>query len=194
MKHAQEEFKNDIITAEQEQPKLKQKSPKSVKTKLKKELTEELKITRNIVEEKAQRVKEKEILAVRVDFESIKTHSKAISTETGSSKIKPSTYDGHTSLKTYRLQFEVASKTNNWNVEKKAKALDLICSAVHQKQRKVIMIITSFSSALALHFREQHLQQLFQAQPKSRKEQVEETLQKFEIDVRRLTHMAYPSA
>lgn len=74
----------------------------------------------------------------------------------------------------------MASKANNWTDE------------LLFKNRKGDY--QKLSAELAVHFREQHLQQLFPEQLITRKKKVGNTLQDFEIFARKLVYTAHPMA
>lgn len=226
-KIGQEEIKKKIIMAVQEQLKTEIEEIRTSQNKIEERIdsvTEELKVTQNAVEEKVELVEEKvnkveeklcnkfeekvlhmkgefgkEILTVKRDLERMKTHGMTSSPVIGNNKIKPPTYDGHTSFETYKLQFEMAGKANNWSNEEKVMALvvalrgpalDLLRTLPEAEKGDY----QKLTAALELHFGEQHLQQLFRTQLKTRKQKVGETLQDFEADVRKLMHLAYPTA
>lgn len=78
------------------------------------------------IEQKVEQVKERftqETLTIKIELERVKTHGTTILPGIASNKIKPPTYDSQIPFETYRLQFEVACKANNWRHDKKALVL-----------------------------------------------------------------------
>ncbi|KAJ8910595.1 hypothetical protein NQ315_003965 [Exocentrus adspersus] len=105
-------------------------------------------------------------------------------TVTTPSKVKVPTYDG-----------KVA---RNWREEDKATSL---IAALRGEALEVLRTIPEASSnyatltgALERRYGDAHLQHVYQAQLRSRRQRFEETLQQYEADISRMVNLAYPTA
>ncbi|KAJ8912584.1 hypothetical protein NQ315_005747 [Exocentrus adspersus] len=117
-------------------------------------------------------------------------------TVTTPSKVKVPTYDGKVSWNTYLRQFEAVVR--NWREEDKATSL---IAALRGEALEVLRTITKTSpnyatltSALERRYGDAHLQHVYQAQLRSRRQRFEETLQQYEADISRMVNLAYPTA
>ncbi|XP_050308050.1 trichohyalin-like [Anthonomus grandis grandis] len=114
-------------------------------------------------------------------------------------KVKPPKFDGKEAWSTYLNQFEAAARGNRWDNEEKAINLKL---SLRGEATEILRMVPSEDQlnfdvlvrTLEMRYGEAHLQQVYQAQLKSRRQQPEEGLQQFEADVARLVNLAYPSA
>ncbi|KAJ8909927.1 hypothetical protein NQ315_005646 [Exocentrus adspersus] len=117
-------------------------------------------------------------------------------TVTTPSKVKVPTYDGKVSWNTYLRQFEVVAR--NWREEDKATSL---IASLRGEALEVLRTIPEASpnyamltSALERRYGDAHLQHVYQAQLRSRRQRFEETLQQSEADISRMVNLAYPTA
>ncbi|KAJ8910265.1 hypothetical protein NQ315_005001 [Exocentrus adspersus] len=117
-------------------------------------------------------------------------------TVTTPSKVKVPTYDGKVSWNTYLRQFEAVVR--NWREEDKATSL---IAALRGEALEVLRTIPEVSlnyavltSALERRYGDAHLQHVYQAQLRSRRQRFEETLQQYEADISRMVNLAYPTA
>ncbi|KAJ8910604.1 hypothetical protein NQ315_003974 [Exocentrus adspersus] len=117
-------------------------------------------------------------------------------TVTTPSKVKVNTYDGKVSWNTYLRQFEAVVR--NWREEDKATSL---IAALRGEALEVLRTIPEASlnyavltSALERRYGDAHLQHVYQAQLRSRRQRFEETLQQYEADISRMVNLAYPTA
>ncbi|KAJ8914835.1 hypothetical protein NQ315_014848 [Exocentrus adspersus] len=117
-------------------------------------------------------------------------------TVTTPSKVKVPTYDGKASWNTYLRQFEAVVR--NWREEDKATSL---IAALRGEALEVLRTTTEASpnyatltSALERRYGDAHLQHVYQAQLRSRRQRFEETLQQYEADISRMVNLAYPTA
>ncbi|KAJ8914138.1 hypothetical protein NQ315_016216 [Exocentrus adspersus] len=117
-------------------------------------------------------------------------------TVTTPSKVKVPTYDGKVSWNTYLRQFEAVVR--NWREEDKATSL---IAALRGEALEVLRTIPEASlnyavltSALERRYGDAHLQHVYQAQLRSRRQRFEETLQQYEADISRMVNLAYPTA
>ncbi|KAJ8914247.1 hypothetical protein NQ315_003612 [Exocentrus adspersus] len=117
-------------------------------------------------------------------------------TVTTPSKVKVPTYDGKVSWNTYLRQFEAVVR--NWRQEDKATSL---IAALRGEALEVLRTIPEASlnyavltSALERRYGDAHLQHVYQAQLRSRRQRFEETLQQYEADISRMVNLAYPTA
>lgn len=129
-------------------------------------------------------------------------HGITLTAGIGGNKVKIPTYNNcQTSFETIgcSLKQQVISKANNWSdVGKSAdlegvlrrRALDLLRTISIAKKDEY----SKLSAALERHFGEWHQQQLFRAQLNICKQKVDENLQDFVAEVKRLMQMAYPTA
>ncbi|XP_055871211.1 uncharacterized protein LOC129923598 [Biomphalaria glabrata] len=113
-------------------------------------------------------------------------------------KMKPPVFDGSVSWSVYRRQFEAAAKVNKWgSEEEKATALVL---ALRGKASEVLQSIPNqqdyavLVQAMELRYGDEHLQEVYRVQLKTRQQRVSETLQELKTDIERLAHLAYPTA
>ncbi|KAJ8916460.1 hypothetical protein NQ315_014677 [Exocentrus adspersus] len=171
-----------------------------------------------VVEEEINQVKE-EVKAVEGELSHIKEDKKEINkkiedletkvrqlsttgviktegTLTTPSKVKVPTYDGKASWNTYLRQFEAVVR--NWREEDKATSL---IAALRGEALEVLRTITETSpnyatltSALERRYGDAHLQHVYQAQLRSRRQRFEETLQQYEADISRMVNLAYSTA
>lgn len=124
----------------------------------------------------------------------------AVRVEGGESlRIKPPKFDGKASWSTYLSQFEAAAEGNLWSEREKARylmlclrgeATEVLRTIPTEHQQNYELLI----EALEMRYGEAHLQQVYQAQLKSRRQRTDESLQQLEADVARMVNLAYPSA
>ncbi|UYV76783.1 hypothetical protein LAZ67_14002011 [Cordylochernes scorpioides] len=135
---------------------------------------------------------------LEIELARMKSLEGAVISPTGRN-IPPPTFDGQTSLEGFRRQFEAVTLYNGWGETEKATnlivafrgpALDLLQAVPRADQQSYAMLM----GELELRYGEQHLRQVYQAQLKLRRQNVGESLQWFEADVKRLCHLAYPGA
>ncbi|KAJ8911359.1 hypothetical protein NQ315_011652 [Exocentrus adspersus] len=210
MRRAQEELKQKLEAKLQETKSTIEDSNTKLEFKLK-EFEE-------VVEEEINQVKE-EVKAVEGELSHMKEDKKEINkkieelettvrqlstmgviktegTVTTPSKVKVPTYDGKASWNTYLRQFEAVVR--NWREEDKATSL---IAALRGEALEVLRTITEASpnyatltSALERRYGDAHLQHVYQAQLRSRRQRFEETLQQYEADISRMVNLAYPTA
>ncbi|KAJ8914179.1 hypothetical protein NQ315_015952 [Exocentrus adspersus] len=116
---------------------------------------------------------------------------------TAPSKIKPTTYDGKMSWNTYLRQFETVVR--NWKEDEKVTSL--IAALRGEPLGQVLRSISegnqdyaTLKNALEKRYGATHLQHVYQAQLKNRRQRFEETLQQYEADISRMVNLAYPTA
>ncbi|KAJ8914922.1 hypothetical protein NQ315_016076 [Exocentrus adspersus] len=221
MKTGQEEMKEDM-KASQEKLELKLQEMKTTIEDSNTKLENKLKEFEEVVEEEINQVKE-EVKAIEGELSHMKEDAKAdkkemnkkmedletkfrqlsttgvIKTEgtvTTPSKVKVPTYDGKVSWNTYLRQFEAVVR--NWREEDKATSL---IAALRGEALEVLRTIPEASpnyamltSALERRYGDAHLQHVYQAQLRSRRQRFEETLQQYEADISRMVNLAYPTA
>ncbi|UYV84725.1 K02A2.6-like [Cordylochernes scorpioides] len=113
------------------------------------------------------------------------------------SKIKPPTYDGQTSWKSFKTQFEVVALGNRWNSSEKAinLAASLRGSATEVLQSRPLEQSLDYEClvhALTLRFGDDILQPYHVVKLKNRRQKRDETLQELAADVERLARLAFP--
>ncbi|UYV83760.1 K02A2.6-like, partial [Cordylochernes scorpioides] len=113
------------------------------------------------------------------------------------SKIKPPTYDGQTSWKCFKTQFEVVALGNRWNSSEKAinLAASLRGSATEVLQSLPLEQSLDYERlihALTLRFGDDILQPYHVVKLKNRRQKRDETLQELAADVERLARLAFP--
>ncbi|KAJ8915961.1 hypothetical protein NQ315_016638 [Exocentrus adspersus] len=160
-------------------------------------LENKLKEFEEAVEEELNQVKEEvkeDKKEINKKIENLETKFRQLSTTT--TKIKVPTYDVKVSWNTYLRQFEAVVR--NWREEEKATSL---IAALRGEALEVLRTIPegsqdykSVTSALEKRYGYAHLQHVYQAQLKNRKQRFEETLQQYEADVSRMVNLAYPIA
>ncbi|KAJ8912767.1 hypothetical protein NQ315_016724 [Exocentrus adspersus] len=221
MKTGQEEMKEDM-KASQEKLELKLQEMKTTIEDSNTKLENKLKEFEEVVEEEINQVKE-EVKAIEGELSHMKEDAKAdkkemnkkmedletkfrqlsttgvIKTEgtvTTPSKVKVPTYDGKVSWNTYLRQFEAVVR--NWREEDKATSL---IAALRGEALEVLRTIPEaglnyamLTSALERRYGDAHLQHVYQAQLRSRRQRFEETLQQYEADISRMVNLAYPTA
>ncbi|KAJ8911690.1 hypothetical protein NQ315_017142 [Exocentrus adspersus] len=144
-----------------------------------------LKEFEEVVEEEINHVKEemnKKIEDLETKFIQLSTTG-VIKTEgpvTTPSRVKVPTYDGKVSWNTYLRQFEAQL------FEVKLEVLRTIPEASPN--------YAMLTSALERRYGDAHLQHVYQAQLRSRRQRFEETLQQYEADISRMVNLAYPTA
>ncbi len=116
----------------------------------------------------------------------------------GIGKMKPPIFDGLVSWSVYKRQFEAAARINNWTRdEEKATALVL---ALRGKASELLQTIPdqrdygAIVKAIELRYGDEHMQEVFRVQLKTRQQKSGESLQELEADIERLAHLSYPSA
>ncbi|KAJ8915666.1 hypothetical protein NQ315_000598 [Exocentrus adspersus] len=218
MKRGQEELKQDMRRAQEDmkanQEELKQKLEdklQEMKTTIEDsntKLENKLKEFEEAVEEEINQVKEEvkeDKKEINKKIEDLETKVRQLSTTgviktegtlTTPSKVKVPTYDGKASWNTYLRQFEAVVR--NWREEDKATSL---IAALRGEALEVLRTITEASpnyatltSALERRYGDAHLQHVYQAQLRSRRQRFEETLQQYEADISRMVNLAYPTA
>ncbi|KAJ8914681.1 hypothetical protein NQ315_017380 [Exocentrus adspersus] len=154
-----------------------------------------------VVEDEINQVKEemnKKIGDLETKFTQLSTTAviKTEGTVTTPSKVKAPTYDGKVSWNTYLRQFEAVAC--NWREEDKATSL---IAALRGEALEVLRTIpeaspnyATLTSALERRYGDAHLQHVYQAQLRSRRQRFEETLQQYEADISRMVNLAYPTA
>ncbi|KAJ8915928.1 hypothetical protein NQ315_016603 [Exocentrus adspersus] len=154
-----------------------------------------------VVEDEINQVKEemnKKIEDLETKFTQLSTTAliKTEGTVTTPSKVKVPTYDGKVSWNTYLRQFEAVAR--NWREEDKATSL---IAALRGEALEVLRTIpeassnyATLTSALERRYGDAHLQHVYQAQLRSRRQRFEETLQQYEGDISRMVNLAYPTA
>ncbi|KAJ8915091.1 hypothetical protein NQ315_014346 [Exocentrus adspersus] len=221
VKVSQEEMKEDM-KASQEKLELKLQEMKTTIEDSNTKLENKLKEFEEVVEEEINQVKE-EVKAIEGELSHMKEDAKAdkkemnkkmedletkfrqlsttgvIKTEgtvTTPSKVKVPTYDGKVSWNTYLRQFEAVLR--NWREEDKATSL---IAALRGEALEVLRTIPEaglnyamLTSALERRYGDAHLQHVYQAQLRSRRQRFEETLQQYEADISRMVNLAYPTA
>ncbi|UYV66979.1 K02A2.6-like, partial [Cordylochernes scorpioides] len=113
------------------------------------------------------------------------------------SKIKPPTYDGQTSWKCFKTQFEVVALGNRWNSSEKAINL---AASLRGSTTEVLQSLPLEQSldyerlihALTLRFGDDILQPYHVVKLKNRRQKRDETLQELAADVERLARLAFP--
>ncbi|UYV65014.1 K02A2.6-like [Cordylochernes scorpioides] len=113
------------------------------------------------------------------------------------SRIKPPTYDGQTSWKCFKTQFEVVALGNRWNSSEKAinLAASLRGSATEVLQSLPLEQSLDYERlihALTLRFGDDILQPYHVVKLKNRRQKRDETLQELAADVERLARLAFP--
>ncbi|KAJ8921702.1 hypothetical protein NQ315_010612 [Exocentrus adspersus] len=181
LKIGQEELKEDMRRVQEEmkanQEEMKQKLEdklQEMKTTIEKEINQE---KEGVKEDKKEINKKIEDLSTTGI---IKTEGSVAAT-----KIKVPTYDGKVSWNTYLRQFEAVVR--NWREEEKATSL---IAALRGEALEVLRTIPEGSqdykavtSALEKRYGDAHLQHVYQAQLRHRKQRFEETLQQYEADL-----------
>ncbi|KAJ8911366.1 hypothetical protein NQ315_011659 [Exocentrus adspersus] len=204
VKVSQEEMKEDIKAS---QEKLLQETKTAMEennTKLETKLNEFEQVVEeeiNLVKDDVKAVKEemnKKIEDLETKFAQLSTTGviKTEGTVTTPSKVKVPTFDGKVSWNTYLRQFEAVVR--NWREEDKATSL---IAALRGEALEVLRTIPEAStnyamltSALERRYGDAHLQHVYQAQLRSRRQRFEETLQQYEADISRMVNLAYPTA
>ncbi|KAH1021895.1 hypothetical protein HUJ04_011379 [Dendroctonus ponderosae] len=129
----------------------------------------------------------------------IKDDSSVESFSTPTAKISPPNCDGTTAWEIYKTQFEAAANANHWTEQQKATSLVV---ALRGKAAELLQSLTTMDQgnhaalvhALQLSFGNEHKETVFQAQLRMRQQKSGESLQEFEGEIEKLTHLAYPSA
>jgi len=110
--------------------------------------------------------------------------------------IKISTYDGKTSWSVFKTQFGMVSTANGWTDIDKAfhlaaslrgEAADILQTIPEERRTNIEALI----SALDMRFGEQHLQDYYRLQLRTRQQTANETLQELAADIERLCQVAY---
>ncbi|KAJ8914913.1 hypothetical protein NQ315_016067 [Exocentrus adspersus] len=221
MKTGQEEMKEDMKRGQEEMKQKLEEKLQEMKTTIEDrntKLENKLKEFEEVVEEDINQVKE-EVKAVEGELSQMKEDKKEINkkiedletkvrqlsttgvikteaTITAPSKVKVPTYDGKVSWNTYLRQFEAVVR--NWQEEDKATSL---IAALRGEALEVLRTIpeaspnyATLTSALERRYGDAHLQHVYQAQLRSRRQRFEETLQQYEADISRMVNLAYPTA
>ncbi|XP_044745097.1 golgin subfamily A member 6-like protein 7 [Coccinella septempunctata] len=144
-----------------------------------------------------------EVSAVRKELEekiaSLKIQKQRNRVVTSNNYLKPPIYDGQSPWSLYHKQFEAVAAANGWSDQEKATALivalrgpalailQTISDDQHRKYGDLI-------AALELRYGNQHREQLYRTQLKTRVQKSNESLQEFEADVQSLIQLAYPEA
>ncbi|KAJ8913106.1 hypothetical protein NQ315_000563 [Exocentrus adspersus] len=148
-----------------------------------------------VAEDEINQVKEemnKKIEDLETKFTQLSTTAviKTEGTVTTPSKVKVPTYDGKVSWNTYLRQFEaVEDKATSLIAALRGEALEVLRTI-----RKASTTYATLTSALERRYGDAHLQHVYQAQLRSRRQRFEETLQQYEADISRMVNLAYPTA
>ncbi|KAJ8909303.1 hypothetical protein NQ315_011629 [Exocentrus adspersus] len=200
----QEEMKEDIKASQQKLLQEMKTAMEENNTKLETKLNEFEQVVEeeiNLVKDDVKAVKEemnKKIEDLETKFAQLSTTGviKTEGTVTTPSKVKVPTFDGKVSWNTYLRQFEAVVR--NWREEDKATSL---IAALRGEALEVLRTIPEAStnyamltSALERRYGDAHLQHVYQAQLRSRRQRFEETLQQYEADISRMVNLAYPTA
>ncbi|XP_055899118.1 uncharacterized protein LOC129928518 [Biomphalaria glabrata] len=178
-------------------------SIKSFVTELKKDIVDSKQQLRNDVTElRSQMVEDfnskMQLLRSELKAELEKKQDAGATVNEMAGKTKPPVFDGSVSWSVYRLQFEAAAKVNRWNT-KAEKATGLVL-ALRGKAAKLLQTMkdqTDFDAmvkTMELRYGDEHLQEVFRIQLKSRQQKSGETLQELAADIERLARLAYPLA
>ncbi|UYV72258.1 hypothetical protein LAZ67_9002369 [Cordylochernes scorpioides] len=127
---------------------------------------------------------------------SIAASSPQLETTECFSKIKPPTYDGQTSWKCFKTQFEVVALGNRWNSSEKAinLAASLRGSATEVLQSLPLEQSLDYEClvhALTLRFEDDNFQPYHVVKLKNRRQERDETLRELAADVERLARLAF---
>lgn len=111
--------------------------------------------------------------------------------------LKPPEFDGKGSWKNYHVQFEAAAVANHWTTEEKATALTLslrgdAANILQSLPPEDLHEYDKLVKCLETRFGLEHLQGLYHCQLKGRQQRPKESLQEYELDIVRLTRLAYP--
>ncbi|KAJ8913254.1 hypothetical protein NQ315_012872 [Exocentrus adspersus] len=200
----QEEMKEDIKASQEKLLQEMKTAMEENNTKLETKLNEFEQVVEeeiNLVKDDVKAVKEemnKKIEDLETKFAQLSTTGviKTEGTVTTPSKVKVPTFDGKVSWNTYLRQFEAVVR--NWREEDKATSL---IAALRGEALEVLRTIPEAStnyamltSALERRYGDAHLQHVYQAQLRSRRQRFEETLQQYEADISRMVNLAYPTA
>ncbi|KAJ8911687.1 hypothetical protein NQ315_017139 [Exocentrus adspersus] len=204
VKVSQEEMKEDIKASQEKLLQEMKTAMEENNTKLETKLNEFEQVVEeeiNLVKDDVKAVKEemnKKIEDLETKFAQLSTTGviKTEGTVTTPSKVKVPTFDGKVSWNTYLRQFEAVVR--NWREEDKATSL---IAALRGEALEVLRTIPEAStnyamltSALERRYGDAHLQHVYQAQLRSRRQRFEETLQQYEADISRMVNLAYPTA
>ncbi|KAJ8914650.1 hypothetical protein NQ315_017344 [Exocentrus adspersus] len=202
MKRVQEEMKANHSNQEEMKQKLEDKLDSNTKLENKfKEFEEAVEEEINQVKEEVKQDKKeinKKIEDLETKFRQLFTTgvTKTEGTVTTPSKVKVPTFDGKVSWNNYLRQFEAVVR--NWWEEDKATSL---IAALRGEAFEVLRTIpeasptyATLTSALERRYGDAHLQHVYQAQLRSRRQRFKETLQQYEADISRMINLAYPTA
>ncbi len=141
---------------------------------------------------------DKEMEAMKEQLHKVQVLRLNSQTSDGIGKMKPPIFDGLVSWSVYKRQFEAAARINNWTRdEEKATALVL---ALRGKASELLQTIPdqrdygAIVKAIELRYGDEHMQEVFRVQLKTRQQKPGESLQELEADIERLAHLSYPSA
>ncbi|PIK46151.1 hypothetical protein BSL78_16972 [Apostichopus japonicus] len=119
--------------------------------------------------------------------------------KTGTTGIRPGTYDGTTPWEDYLAQFEVIAELHDWGTD--VMALCLVASLRGDAQAVVADLdarcrrsYTTVVGALSQRFSPTHQKEVFRVQLKSRLRRKDESLPELAHEIKRLTRQAYPMA
>ncbi|KAH9524397.1 hypothetical protein Btru_054422 [Bulinus truncatus] len=136
-----------------------------------------------------------EISGIREELN--KARGSQVVTQTTLSKIRPPIFDGTISWSVYKRQFEAAVNVNGWTRdEDKATALVL---ALRGKAAELLHTISdpgrydAVVRALELRFGDEHLQEVYRGQLKTRQQKYGEPLREIEADIERLARLSTPT-
>ncbi|KAJ8913363.1 hypothetical protein NQ315_008753 [Exocentrus adspersus] len=136
----------------------------------------------HIKEDKKEINKKIEDLETKVRQLSTTGVIKTEGTLTTPSKVKVPTYDGKASWNTYFIPQAVRSAL-------RGEALEVLRTIPEASPT-----YATLTSALERRYGDAHLQHVYQAQLRSRRQRFEETLQQYEADISRMVKIAYPKA
>ncbi|KAJ8914504.1 hypothetical protein NQ315_002777 [Exocentrus adspersus] len=205
-KRSQEEMKEELMRGQEEMKQKLEDKLQEMKTTIEDsntKLENKLKEFEKVVEEEIYQVKEEE-KAVEGELSPMKEDKKEINkkiedletkfrqlsttgviktegTATTPSKVKVPTYDGKVSWNTYLRQFEA--------VALRGEALEVLRTIPEASPT-----YATLTSALEKRYGDAHLQHVYQAQLRRRRQRFEETLQQYEADISRIVNLAYPTA
>ncbi|KAJ8921601.1 hypothetical protein NQ315_010508, partial [Exocentrus adspersus] len=178
MKTGQEEMKEDM-KASQEKLELKLQEMKTTIEDSNTKLENKLKEFEEVVEEEINQVKE-EVKAIEGELSHMKEDAKADKKEMNKkmedrNKIPPVIHHGY--------------KATSLIAALRGEALEVLRTIPEASPNYAML-----TSALERRYGDAHLQHVYQAQLRSRRQRFEETLQQYEADISRMVNLAYPTA
>ncbi|KAK3735799.1 hypothetical protein QZH41_007419 [Actinostola sp. cb2023] len=150
-------------------------------------------------DEHLEALEEDELMRTQDEIETRARAPRTVDPGPGRPKVRPTTFDGHSSWEDYLAQFNLVTELNRWDSVTKATYLAVSLSGPAREvlgdltvsQRKDF---TALTTALSMRFGTENRTEIYRASLRTRTRRKDESLPQLAQAIRRLTRCAYPQA